>query len=88
LSFGRSELLCEVLGVEPGSVTPLAIVNDSDGRITPVLDAKLAAQGIVNCHLLRNDATTAIRGADLLRFIRSTGHEPLLLDLDALLDPV
>jgi Ala-tRNA(Pro) deacylase len=33
---------------------------------------------------LRNDATTAIRGADLLRFIRSTGHEPLLLDLDAL----
>jgi Ala-tRNA(Pro) deacylase len=83
-SFGRSELLREVLGVEPGSVTPLAIVNDSDGRVTHVLDAKLAAQGIVNCHPMRNDATTAIPGADLLRFIRSTGHEPLLLDLDAL----
>ena len=44
-SFGRSELLREVLGVEPGSVTPLAIVNDSDGRVTHVLDARLAAQG-------------------------------------------
>src|SRR5918912_1352808 len=37
-SFGRAELLREVLGVEPGSVTPLAIVNDTDQRVTHVLD--------------------------------------------------
>lgn len=81
-SFGRAELLREVLGVEAGSVTPLAIVNDTDHRVTHVLDAKLVASELVNCHPLRNDATTAIRGQDLLRFIRSTGHEPVLLDLD------
>jgi Ala-tRNA(Pro) deacylase len=81
-SFGKPELLREALGVEPGSVTPLAIVNDTAGRVTHVLDAGLLAAGTVNCHPLQNDATTAIGSADLLRFVRSTGHEPLVLDLD------
>jgi Ala-tRNA(Pro) deacylase len=81
-SFGRAELLREVLGVEPGSVTPLAIVNDADRRVTHVLDTKLLAHELVNCHPLENDATTTLKSADLLRFVRATGHEPVLLDLD------
>jgi Ala-tRNA(Pro) deacylase len=80
-SFGRAELLREVLGVEPGSVTPLAIVNDGAGRVTHVIDAGLLAHEVVNCHPLRNDATTAIRGEDLLRFVRAAGHEPVVVDL-------
>lgn len=81
-SFGKPELLGEVLGVEPGSVTPLAIVNDEGGRVTHVVDAALAAEAVINCHPLRNDATTAIATADLLRFIRATGHEPVVTDID------
>ena len=81
-SFGRAELLREVLGVEPGSVTPLAIVNDADRRVTHVLDSKLLAHELVNCHPLENDATTTLKSANLLRFVRATGHEPVLLDLD------
>lgn len=81
-SFGRAELLREVLGVSPGSVTPLAIVNDGDPRVTAVLDTKLLAHEWVNCHPLENDATVSLRGRDLLRFVRETGHEPVLLDLD------
>jgi Ala-tRNA(Pro) deacylase len=81
-SFGRPELLREVLGVEPGSVTPLAIANDTAGRVTHVIDSGLLAAGTVNCHPLRNDATTAIGSADLLRFVRETGHEPVILDPD------
>jgi Ala-tRNA(Pro) deacylase len=84
-SFGKAELLREALGVAPGSVTPLAIVNDRDQRVTHVLDAKLVAHELVNCHPLENDATTTLTSADLLRFIRSTGHEPVILDLDATL---
>jgi Ala-tRNA(Pro) deacylase len=38
VSFGSAELLREVLGVEPGSVTPFALINDKDHRVTPVLD--------------------------------------------------
>jgi Ala-tRNA(Pro) deacylase len=81
-SFGRSELLREVLGVEPGSVTPLAIVNDTDRRVTHVLDKVWIGQELVACHPLQNDATTVLAGADLLRFVRSTGHEPVIVDLD------
>lgn len=81
-SFGRAELLREALGVSPGSVTPLAIVNDRDGRVTPVLDSKLLAHAEVSCHPLENDATVTLASADLLRFVRATGHEPVVLDLD------
>ena len=81
-SFGRAELLQQVLGVTPGSVTPLAIVNDTDLKVTHVLDTRLMAHELVNCHPLENDATTTLPSADLLRFIRVTGHEPVLVDLD------
>ena len=82
LSFAYALLLDEVLGVAPGSVTPLAIVNDSASRVTAVLDTKLLAHAQVNCHPLENDAPPALASADLLRFVRATGHEPVLLDLD------
>jgi Ala-tRNA(Pro) deacylase len=85
-SFARAELLQEALGVSPGSVTPLAIVNDTAGRVTHVLDAKLLAHEWVNCHPLENDATTSIAAVDLLRFIRLADHEPVVLDLDRTLE--
>ena len=81
-SFGRAELLLEVLGVTPGSVTPLAIVNDGEGRVTAVLDENLLAHAEINCHPLENDATATLGSADLLRFVRATGHEPVILDLN------
>ena len=81
LSFGRPGLLREVLGVEPGSVTPFAVINDTGGRVRVVLDARIAAAGRVNCHPLENTATTTIAAADLLRFLRACGHEPKILDL-------
>jgi Ala-tRNA(Pro) deacylase len=76
LSFGKPELLREVLGVEPGSVTPFGLINDKDCRVNVVLDAAMMAQEFVNYHPLHNTATTTIRSADLVAFIRSCGHEP------------
>ena len=76
LSFGRAELLRDVLGVAPGSVTPFGLINDAPPRVTVILDAVLMANDAVNCHPLVNTATTTIRSADLLAFIRATGHEP------------
>ncbi|ADH90698.1 YbaK/prolyl-tRNA synthetase associated region [Ancylobacter novellus DSM 506] len=79
LSFGSAELLEEVLGVKPGAVTAFGPVNDTEGRVTVVLDAELMTHETVNCHPLVNTATTAIRSADLIRFLRTTGHEPLVM---------
>ena len=76
LSFGRPELLMEVLGVPPGSVTPFALMNDKDRRVTVILAADMMQHERLNYHPLENTATTNIARGDLLRFIRACGHEP------------
>ena len=79
LSFGRPELLGELLGVVPGSVTPLAAINDTAGRVTVILDEALMRHESLNFHPLENTATTTIGSDDFLAFLRSTGHEPRIL---------
>ncbi len=79
LSFGRPELLMEVLGVTPGSVTPFALINDTACRVTVILDTDMMRYERLNYHPLANTATTGIARDDLLRFIRSCGHEPRIV---------
>jgi Ala-tRNA(Pro) deacylase len=79
LSFGRPELLMEVLGVPPGSVTPFALINDAAHRVTVILDADMMRYERLNYHPLANTATTNIARDDLVRFIRSCGHEPRIV---------
>jgi len=81
LSFGRAELLEEVLGVKPGSVTPFALMNDVEGKVTVVLDARMMEHDVLNFHPLVNTATTSIGREDFLRFLRATGHEPIICDV-------
>lgn len=80
-SFGKPELLMEVLGVTPGSVTALSLINDRKGRVSVVVDEELMKYDSVNCHPLVNTATTNLRRDDLLKFIRATGHEPRIARL-------
>ncbi len=79
LSFAKPELLLEVLGVPAGSVTPFALINDTAHRVTVILDADMMRHERLNYHPLENTATTNIGRDDLLRFIRSCGHEPRIL---------
>ena len=81
LSFGRPELLMEVLGVPAGSVTPFALINDKGRRVTVILDADMMRHERLNYHPLENTATTRLATADLLRFIRACGHEPAVFFL-------
>ncbi|MEI9888717.1 MAG: prolyl-tRNA synthetase associated domain-containing protein [Rhizomicrobium sp.] len=80
-SFGAAELLVATLGIEPGAVTPFAVMNDGAGAVTLVLDEGLLALAPLNFHPLRNDRTTAVSASDLLKFVRATGHEPKVLRL-------
>ena len=72
----------EVLGVEPGALTPLALINDEDGLVTAVVDASLLAAGQVNVHPLVNTESTGLRPADLLAFVESCGREALIVNFD------
>jgi Ala-tRNA(Pro) deacylase len=75
-SFASAELMREFLGVEPGSVTPFAAINDKAGRVTVVLDAAMMAHDVLNFHPLTNTGTTTISREGLIRFLEATGHRP------------
>ncbi len=78
-SFGSAERMRAVLGIEPGAVTPFAVINDCAGRVSVVLDATMMQQPLVNFHPLVNTMTTAIARDDLVRFLEAAGHPPRIV---------
>ena len=81
-SFAKAELMEQVLGVTPGSVTPFALINDSDNAIAHVvIDEAFMTFEKVWFHPLQNTASTAISPQDLLQFVKLCGHEPKLMSL-------
>lgn len=84
LSFGPAELMVETLGVTPGSVTAFGLVNDTEGRVTFVLDKALADADRVNFHPLTNTATTTVSRAGLRRFLAGLGRTPIVVDFPTL----
>jgi Ala-tRNA(Pro) deacylase len=84
LSFGAPELMGEVLGVTPGSVTALALVNDRARRVRFVLDRALAESDPVNFHPMTNTATTALSRESFRRFLDAIGVETAVVDFAAL----
>jgi Ala-tRNA(Pro) deacylase len=82
VEMAPAEALRAVLGVEPGSVTPFGMVNAAPGQVRLVIDAGLVrGHEWVHFHPLVNSMTTAIRPAELLRFLASLGHAPEVLEL-------
>jgi Ala-tRNA(Pro) deacylase len=79
LSFGKPDAMAELLGVAPGAVTPLAVINDTAGKVALVLDAALTGETPVNVHPLRNTATIGLSGSDLVRVVTELGHAPRIV---------
>ena len=84
LSFGSAERLHAALGVTPGSVTALALINDPHHQVRFVLDRALAEAEVVNVHPLTNTATTALSREGFVRFLAAVGVSPLVVDFAAL----
>jgi Ala-tRNA(Pro) deacylase len=82
-SFGSAELMREFIGVEPGSVTPFAVINDKGLRVTIVLDTAMVAHPVLNFHPLVNTGTTTISREGLLKFLEATGHKPQIEPVSA-----
>ncbi|XP_032820768.1 prolyl-tRNA synthetase associated domain-containing protein 1-like [Petromyzon marinus] len=99
LRFTDEPAMREALGVGSGCATALALYRDSADfnapgepgsrpKVTLVLDAEIASeQGPyerVYCHPMSNAATLGMRTRDFMRFVRATGHEPVLVDFSDL----
>ncbi|MEM6848458.1 MAG: prolyl-tRNA synthetase associated domain-containing protein [Pseudomonadota bacterium] len=81
VSFASAQLLAEHLGVVPGSVTPLALINDEERAVTGVLHPIVASAALVNVHPLRNNATVTLTGDELVSFLSAEHGAPRILDL-------
>ena len=81
LGFASPDRLLRHLGITPGSVSLLALVNDTSHAVEFVIDRKLWDAAAVQAHPLRNDATMVIAHADLERFLAATGHVPRVIDV-------
>src|SRR3989339_238772 len=79
LSFASPERLKSLLGVEPGAVTLLGIVNDSEGKVEVILDEAIWNAQALQCHPLVNTATLGIPNEGIVRFLEATHHTPRIL---------
>ena len=80
VSFASAELLRARLAIEPGAVTPFAVINDPNREIRVALDTGFRDEALLNFHPLRNDKTVSIRSPDLIRFLEKSGHPPIWID--------
>ena len=74
LSLASSERLRNYLGVDPGSVTILAVVNDTGKKVEVIMDEDLWGSEAFRCHPLVNTSTLAISRENIERFLEATGH--------------
>lgn len=81
-SFGKPDMMLELLGVTPGSVTPFALLHDKDCILKVIIDQRLCEHEQVVFHPLKNDKSTVILSTDLLKFVQSLGHDCQILTLD------
>lgn len=82
LSFAGEELLGDLLGLTPGSVTVLGLMNDPENRVQLLVDKDVAAQKIFACHPAINTSSIRFATADLLeKVLPAMGHSPILVEL-------
>ena len=82
LSFASPQRLMHYLGVIPGAVTPLAVINDKDVAVTAVLDKALLAKDPLHFHPCDNSMTTSISTEGLLKYMTAYHNQPMIIDFD------
>ena len=83
LSFANEDDMKELLGITPGSVTPLGLLNDTDCRVKFFID-KDFVDGMIGVHPNENTATVWMQTADLIRIITEHGNEVQMMQISVL----
>ena len=81
LRFGSSNRLKKYLGVDPGSVTILAVINDTENTVEVIVDRALWTSEAFQFHPLVNTSTLVISRDNLKHFLDKTGHKAQILDV-------
>ena len=81
LSFADADHMARYLHTAPGSVSALELLFDTEHHIQLVIDQPLLEGEYISAHPGLSTSTLRLTREDLLRFVRSTGHEPVVVDL-------
>lgn len=73
LSFGSADRLMQNLGIRPGAVSPLAMINGVQNNVRFFMDGEAQTVDVINMHPLVNDRTVVLARADLLAFFDKIG---------------
>ncbi|MDC0032801.1 prolyl-tRNA synthetase associated domain-containing protein [Pelagibacteraceae bacterium] len=84
LSFAKPEYLQDILGIEPGSVSPFALLNDIKKQVKFYLDRSFLDSETVNFHPLINTATVNISPQNLIELIEKYHNPVNYIDLENL----
>ncbi len=82
VSFASPERLMLYLGVIPGAVTPLAVINDTQQQVTAVIDHTLSVADPVHFHPCDNTMTTTLSWDGLMIYMRACDHDPIVMDFN------
>lgn len=75
LSFASDRDLASMLGLIPGSVTPLGALNDVEHRVGIVIDQGIVDAGRVAVHPCENTATVLLATNDLIELLTRHGSK-------------
>lgn len=82
LSFAPEEYLYELMGLKPGSVTVLGLMNDREHRVNLLIDKDITSEEYLGCHPCVNTSSLKIKMSDILeKFLKSTGHTPTVIEI-------
>ncbi|HEY4304944.1 MAG TPA: prolyl-tRNA synthetase associated domain-containing protein [Gemmatimonadaceae bacterium] len=81
LSFASPERMMKYLGVEPGSVTVLGLINDTENGVELYVDRDVWNAPLWRCHPLVNTATLVIPRSGIEKFLAHTGHRAHVIEL-------
>ena len=81
LSFASPERLKTHLGIEPGSVSLLALANDNENKVEAFIDQDIWQAEAILCHPLVNTSTLVIPREDMGQFLEKTGHGVKLIEV-------
>ena len=81
-SFASHEDMERLLGIRPGAVTILSLMNDAERKVRLVIDREVLGKEWIGCHPLVNTSSLRIRTDDLLNvFLPAVGHDATVIDL-------
>ena len=81
LSFASPERLKKHLGIEPGSVSLLALMKDSENNVEVFIDKEIWEDEAILCHPLVNTSTLVVPHKDMKSFLEKTGHGVRLIEV-------